>query len=84
LDRRESQLCVSFRAGSVEQTVAQFHDALLESETMLGFAIDDELEIDEVLVPAGYGQPAAETLEMMHRFSEKVMPHFRAPSRAFG
>ena len=43
-----------------------------------------ELGIDEVLAPCGYGQSAGETLEMMHRFAEEVMPHFRAPTRAFG
>ncbi len=41
-----------------------------------------ELGIDEVLTPCGYGQPHGETIEMMHRFAEEVMPHFRQPKRA--
>jgi flavin-dependent trigonelline monooxygenase, oxygenase component len=43
-----------------------------------------EAGIDEVFAPCGYGQQQGETLEMMQRFSEEVMPHFvkRAPSRA--
>lgn len=41
-----------------------------------------ELGIAEVLMPCGYGQPHAETLEMMQRFAEEVMPHFRKTKRA--
>jgi alkanesulfonate monooxygenase SsuD/methylene tetrahydromethanopterin reductase-like flavin-dependent oxidoreductase (luciferase family) len=43
-----------------------------------------ELGIDEVLAPCGYGQSSAETVEMMHRFADEVMPHFRSPARAYG
>jgi alkanesulfonate monooxygenase SsuD/methylene tetrahydromethanopterin reductase-like flavin-dependent oxidoreductase (luciferase family) len=45
-------------------------------------AIYEELGIDEVFAPCGYGQEHAETLEMMHRFAEEVMPHFRPAPRA--
>jgi alkanesulfonate monooxygenase SsuD/methylene tetrahydromethanopterin reductase-like flavin-dependent oxidoreductase (luciferase family) len=43
-----------------------------------------ECGIDEVFTPNGYGQPHAETLEMMQRFSEEIMPLFKArqPVRA--
>lgn len=39
-------------------------------------AVYAEAGIDEVFAPCGYGQPHSETLEMMQRFSEEVMPHF--------
>jgi alkanesulfonate monooxygenase SsuD/methylene tetrahydromethanopterin reductase-like flavin-dependent oxidoreductase (luciferase family) len=41
-----------------------------------------ELGIDEMLTPAGYGQSNEETIEMMHRFSEEVMPHLKSKARA--
>lgn len=41
-----------------------------------------ELGIDEVFAPAGYGQSHEETLEMMHRFAEEVMPHLKPKARA--
>jgi len=43
-----------------------------------------ELGIDEVIAPCGFGQAHNETIEMMHRFAEDVMPHFREKKRAFG
>ena len=43
-----------------------------------------ELGIDEVFAPCGYGQAHSETTDMMHRFAEEVMPHFRSPKLAVG
>ena len=37
-----------------------------------------ELGIDEVITSSNFGQDQAETLQMMDRFSEQVMPHLRA------
>jgi flavin-dependent trigonelline monooxygenase, oxygenase component len=70
-----------------KQTVEELAENLLicpSSELVDRLSVYAELGIDEVLAPCGYGQSAAETLEMMHRFADEVMPHFRAPTRAFG
>jgi flavin-dependent trigonelline monooxygenase, oxygenase component len=40
------------------------------------------LGIDEIFAPAGYGQPNEDTIEMMHRFAEEVMPYFKRKARA--
>ena len=70
-----------------KQTVEELAQNLLicsAAEMVDRLGVYAELGIDEVLLPAGYGQPAAETQEMMHRFAEEVMPHFSAPMRAVG
>lgn len=40
-----------------------------------------QLGIDEVIVTSNFGQPQAETLEMMSRFAAEVMPHLTALKR---
>lgn len=40
-----------------------------------------ELGISEVIASSNFGQDQSETLEMMGRFSEEVMPHIRSLSR---
>jgi alkanesulfonate monooxygenase SsuD/methylene tetrahydromethanopterin reductase-like flavin-dependent oxidoreductase (luciferase family) len=80
------------RGGAIEplprkQTVEELAENLLvcpPAEMIDRLSIYAELGIDEVFAPCGYGQSQAETLDMMHRFAEEVMPHFRAPARAFG
>jgi flavin-dependent trigonelline monooxygenase, oxygenase component len=70
-----------------KQTMEALAENLLictAAEMIDRLSVYSELGIDEVLVPCGYGQAAGETLDMMHRFSEEVMPHFRSPSRAYG
>jgi alkanesulfonate monooxygenase SsuD/methylene tetrahydromethanopterin reductase-like flavin-dependent oxidoreductase (luciferase family) len=32
--------------------------------------------IDEIIMSSNYGQPQQDTLDMMHRFAEEIMPHF--------
>jgi alkanesulfonate monooxygenase SsuD/methylene tetrahydromethanopterin reductase-like flavin-dependent oxidoreductase (luciferase family) len=39
------------------------------------------LGIDDVIVTSNFGQPQAETLEMMERFAAEVMPHFTGLNR---
>lgn len=41
-------------------------------ERLAGYA---EAGIDELILSSNFGQPAAETIEMMHRFATEVMPH---------
>jgi alkanesulfonate monooxygenase SsuD/methylene tetrahydromethanopterin reductase-like flavin-dependent oxidoreductase (luciferase family) len=42
-----------------------------------------EAGIDEMILSSNYGQPQAETLDMMQRMAEEVFPHFRTePARA--
>ena len=41
-----------------------------------------ELGIDEVLTASNFGQHEDMTLDMMSRFAEDVMPHFRELSNA--
>ena len=70
-----------------KQTLDELAQNLLictSTELVDRLSVYAELGIDEVLAPCGYGQSAGETLEMMHRFADEVMPHFRAPARAFG
>jgi alkanesulfonate monooxygenase SsuD/methylene tetrahydromethanopterin reductase-like flavin-dependent oxidoreductase (luciferase family) len=46
-------------------------------------AVYSDLGIDEVLTTSNFGQEEAMTLDMMTRFAEEVMPHFRkAPRQA--
>ena len=70
-----------------KQTVEELADNLLictPSEMIDKLSVYAELGIDEVFAPCGYGQAHAETTDMMHRFAEEVMPHFRSPKRAVG
>jgi flavin-dependent trigonelline monooxygenase, oxygenase component len=41
-------------------------------ERLAGYA---EAGIDELILSSNFGQPAAETIEMMHRFAAEVMPY---------
>jgi flavin-dependent trigonelline monooxygenase, oxygenase component len=41
-------------------------------ERLAGYA---EAGIDELILSSNFGQPAEETIEMMHRFAGEVMPH---------
>jgi alkanesulfonate monooxygenase SsuD/methylene tetrahydromethanopterin reductase-like flavin-dependent oxidoreductase (luciferase family) len=43
-------------------------------ERLAGYA---EVGIDELITSSNFGQPVEETVEMMQRFSEEVMPHLR-------
>jgi alkanesulfonate monooxygenase SsuD/methylene tetrahydromethanopterin reductase-like flavin-dependent oxidoreductase (luciferase family) len=70
-----------------QQTHEQLAQNLMictRAEMIDRLAVYAECGIDEVYAPCGYGQSPAETLEMMQRFSEEIMPHFKAkqPSRA--
>jgi alkanesulfonate monooxygenase SsuD/methylene tetrahydromethanopterin reductase-like flavin-dependent oxidoreductase (luciferase family) len=70
-----------------KQTVEELAENLVicpPSQMIDRLSIYAELGIDEVFAPCGYGQSHIETIEMMHRFAEEVMPHFRSPARAVG
>ncbi|MEA2779422.1 MAG: hypothetical protein QOK29_966, partial [Rhodospirillaceae bacterium] len=41
-----------------------------------------EVGIDEMILSSNFGQPQAETLDMMQRFAEEVMPHFTPKTRS--
>jgi alkanesulfonate monooxygenase SsuD/methylene tetrahydromethanopterin reductase-like flavin-dependent oxidoreductase (luciferase family) len=69
----------------------QTHEELAENlivctkaEMIDRLALYAECGIDEVFAPCGYGQAHEETMEMMQRFSEEIIPHFRiqTPVRA--
>ena len=40
-----------------------------------------EIGIDEVIASSNFGQDQAETLDMMSRFGEEVLPHLRHVGR---
>jgi flavin-dependent trigonelline monooxygenase, oxygenase component len=66
------------------QTIEELADNLIicpPAEMIDRLSIYAEAGIDEVFAPCGYGQAHEETLEMMQRFAEEVMPHFRAMRR---
>ena len=44
-------------------------------ERLSGYA---EAGVDELILSSNFGQPVAETVEMMHRFAAEVMPHLAA------
>lgn len=70
-----------------KQSVEELAENLLictPAEMIDKLSVYAELGIDEVLAPCGYGQSHSETTDMMHRFAEEVMPHFRSPKRAVG
>ncbi len=67
------------------QTLEQLGEALLictASEMIDRIGVYREAGIDELILSSGMGQPQAETLEMMQRFAEEVMPHFAEPKPA--
>lgn len=70
-----------------KQTVEELAENLLigtPSQLIDRLAVYAEAGIDDMIIPCNYGQPQAETLEMMHRFAEEVMPHFtRQAKRAY-
>jgi hypothetical protein len=45
-------------------------------------SVYSDLGIDEVLTTSNFGQEEQLTLDMMSRFAEEVMPHFRATRKA--
>jgi hypothetical protein len=45
-------------------------------------AVYRDLGIDEVLTTSNFGQDEQMTLDMMSRFAEEVMPHFRTQKQA--
>ncbi len=68
------------RAQSVEDLGANI--VICERDEMIDrLARYAHLGIDEVIVTSNFGQPQAETLEMMTRFSADVMPHLIALKR---
>jgi alkanesulfonate monooxygenase SsuD/methylene tetrahydromethanopterin reductase-like flavin-dependent oxidoreductase (luciferase family) len=70
-----------------KQSVEELAENLLictPAEMIDKLSVYAELGIDEVFAPCGYGQSHTETTDMMHRFAEEVMPHFRSPKRAVG
>ena len=69
------------------QTIEELSENLIicpPAEMIDRLAAYAEAGIDEMFAPCGYGQAHAETLDMMQRFAEEVMPHFvdRAPAQA--
>lgn len=69
------------------QTLEELAQNLLigtPSELVDRLGVYAEAGIDEMYIPGNYGQPHAETMEMMQRFAEEVMPHFTPQAkRAF-
>ena len=62
-----------------EQTIEQLAENLMIAtapEVVDRLSIYQEVGIDSVFLPCNYGQPNAETMEMMERFAAEVMPHF--------
>lgn len=65
------------RAQTVEELGANI--VICERDEMVDrLAHYAQLGIDEVIVTSNFGQPQAETLEMMSRFAADVMPHLTA------
>jgi alkanesulfonate monooxygenase SsuD/methylene tetrahydromethanopterin reductase-like flavin-dependent oxidoreductase (luciferase family) len=68
------------RAQTVEELGANI--LICERDEMIDrLAHYANLGIDEVIVTSNFGQPQAETLDMMSRFSADVMPHLTALKR---
>ncbi|WP_342643899.1 LLM class flavin-dependent oxidoreductase [Rhodoligotrophos ferricapiens] len=69
-----------------KQTIEELAQNLIictPAEVVDRLKVYEEVGIDEVFCPCNYGQPQAQTLEMMQRLAEEVMPHFRkSPVRA--
>jgi alkanesulfonate monooxygenase SsuD/methylene tetrahydromethanopterin reductase-like flavin-dependent oxidoreductase (luciferase family) len=69
------------RAQSIEDLAANL--LLCGRDEMIDrLSVYSELGIDEVLTTSNFGQDEHMTLDMMSRFAEEVMPHFRKPSAA--
>ena len=67
------------------QTVEELAGNLLlcgRDEMIDRLSVYADLGIDEVLTTSNFGQEEAVTLDMMSRFAEEVMPHFKARKRA--
>jgi len=68
-----------------EQTVEELAANLLlcgKQEMIDRLAVYSDLGIDEVLTTSNFGQDEQMTLDMMSRFAEDVMPHFRSQKQA--
>ena len=69
------------RQQSVEELAANL--LLCGKDEMIDrLSVYADLGIDEVLTTSNFGQDEQMTLDMMSRFSEEVMPHFRPRKRA--
>ena len=67
------------------QTVEELASNLLlcgSQEMIERLSVYSELGIDEVLTTSNFGQDQQMTLDMMSRFAEEVMPHFRTRRKA--
>lgn len=67
------------------QTIEELAGNLLlcgRDEMIDRLSVYADLGIDEVLTTSNFGQEEAATLDMMSRFAEEVMPHFRARKQA--
>ncbi len=68
-----------------QQTVDELAANLLlcgKDEMIERLSVYSELGIDEVLTTSNFGQDEQMTLDMMSRFAEEVMPHFRQRRQA--
>jgi alkanesulfonate monooxygenase SsuD/methylene tetrahydromethanopterin reductase-like flavin-dependent oxidoreductase (luciferase family) len=69
------------RAQSVEELASNL--LLCGAQEMIErLSVYAELGIDEVLTTSNFGQDEQLTLDMMSRFAEEVMPHFRQRRKA--
>jgi len=69
------------RAQSVEELASNL--LLCGKDEMIDrLSVYSDLGIDEVLTTSNFGQEEQLTLDMMSRFAEEVMPHFRARRKA--
>jgi flavin-dependent trigonelline monooxygenase, oxygenase component len=69
------------RSQSVEELASNL--LLCGSQEMIErLSVYSELGIDEVLTTSNFGQDQQMTLDMMSRFAEEVMPHFRQRRQA--
>lgn len=69
-----------------KQTVEELGDNVLicgVAEMIDRLSVYAELGIDEVIASSNFGQDQSETLDMMSRLSEEVMPHIRRPSDVY-
>jgi hypothetical protein len=67
------------------QTVEELASNLLlcgREEMIERLSVYADLGIDEVLTTSNFGQDQQMTLDMMSRFAEEVMPHFRERRQA--
>jgi alkanesulfonate monooxygenase SsuD/methylene tetrahydromethanopterin reductase-like flavin-dependent oxidoreductase (luciferase family) len=67
------------------QTVEELASNLLlcgREEMIERLSVYSDLGIDEVLTTSNFGQDQQMTLDMMSRFAEEVMPHFRERRQA--